>query len=124
MRTKLKAEGANQKAVLAYLEANASDSLVQRINDGVKTLSGCWNFIVAEAKKRAVKGCACIEDREVFGWAIHYFEEDSIEEGKIETAVAMTVKSEVRTEPPKKQEKQKKARAQHEDQLSLFDLLG
>lgn len=124
MRTKLKAEGANQKAVLAYLEANASDSLVQRINDGVKTLSGCWNFIVAEAKKRAVKGCACIEDKEVFGWAIRYFEEDSIEEGKIETAATMTVKSEVRTEHPKKQEKQKKARAQHEDQLSLFDLLG
>ena len=124
MRTKLKAEGANQRAVLAYIESNASDSLVQRINDGVKTLAGCWQFIVSEAKKRAVKGCACIEDKEVFGWAIHYFEEDAIEEGKAEAVAVETGKTEASPAALQKQDKPKKAKALHEDQMSLLDMFG
>ena len=127
MRTKLKANGANEKAVLAYIEENASQSLVERINNGAKTLAGCWSFIVGEAKKRAVKGCACIEDKEVFGWAMHYFEEDSIEEGKtyVETGVAVGV--EAASEVPEKAraaEKPKKAKAQCDSQMSLLDLFG
>ena len=37
-------------------------------------------FANDEARKVAEKdaNCACIEDNVVFGWAIHYFEEDSI----------------------------------------------
>lgn len=130
MRTKLTASGANEKAVLAYIEANASQSLVERINSGAKTLGGCWSFIVGEAKKRAVKGCACIEDKEVFGWAMHYFEEDSIEEGKTyaETGVAVGVESAAeakkKEDKPKVAEKTKKAKAQCDDQMSLLDLFG
>ena len=39
-------------------------------------------YATQEARKMAEKGsqCACIEDDVVFGWAIHYFEEDGIEE--------------------------------------------
>lgn len=72
----LKAITDNQKVVLAYLEENASDSLVERINEGKNTLQDCWSYITGQAKKRAVNSCACIEDKEVFGWAIHFFEED------------------------------------------------
>ena len=38
-------------------------------------------FACDEAKKQAEKGAhsACIDDAVVYGWAIHYFEEDSIE---------------------------------------------
>ena len=38
-------------------------------------------YACEEARKLAEKGanCACVEDSVVFGWAIHYFEEDSIE---------------------------------------------
>ena len=41
-------------------------------------------YATDEARKIAEQGatCACIEDDVVFGWAIHYFEEDSIE-GKL-----------------------------------------
>ena len=46
-----------------------------------KTLDGFMKFACDEAKKQAEKGasCACIDDDVVFGWAVHYFEEDSIE---------------------------------------------
>lgn len=69
MKLNLKANDSNQKRVLDYLEANASDVLAEKINTGKKTLAQCWSYITAEAKKQAVKGCACIDDSTVFGWA-------------------------------------------------------
>ena len=46
-----------------------------------KTLDGFMKFACEEARKQAKKGArsACIDDATVFGWAIHYFEEESIE---------------------------------------------
>ena len=83
-----------QKVVKAYLEQNASDTLADKINNGAvilkdgltlinqKTLDGFMKYATSEAQKIAEKGshCACVQDDVVFGWAIHYFEEDSIEE--------------------------------------------
>ena len=83
-----------QKVVKAFLEQNASDVLADKINNGAvilkdgltlinkKTLDGFMKYATSEAQKMAEKGsrCACIQDDVVFGWAIHYFEEDSIEE--------------------------------------------
>ncbi len=90
----LKATTDSQKVVKAFLEQNASDVLADKINNGAvilkdgqtlvnkKTLDGFMNYATQEAQKMAEKGarCACIQDDVVFGWAIHYFEEDSIEE--------------------------------------------
>ena len=75
-----------------YLEENVSEVLANKINNGTdyiknnshlinkKDLKGFMKFANDEARKAAEKGanCACIEDNVVFGWAIHYFEEDSI----------------------------------------------
>lgn len=83
-----------EKRILGYLQNNASDTLADKINNGTpvvkdgqeltdkKTLSGFMKYAASEARKLAEKGAnsACIEDSVVFGWAIHYFEEDSIEE--------------------------------------------
>lgn len=77
---KLTANGRNQELVLAYLQENASDVLAEKINSGTKTMDGCWSYIRREAKKKAVSNCAVIEDAEVYGWAVHYFEEDDIAE--------------------------------------------
>ena len=78
----LTANGSNEKIILDYLNINASESLAERINNGKKTLTQCWNYIMHEARNQAVNGCACIEDSTVFGWAIHFFEEDSIKSEK------------------------------------------
>lgn len=93
MELKLKANNKQEEIILAYLEENASETLAEKINNGapfekdgkpltnLKTLSGFMKYACEEARKLAEKGanCACIEDNVVFGWAIHYFEEDSIE---------------------------------------------
>ena len=89
----LTAKGKEQELILAYLQENASETLAEKINNGVvikkdgkrvrnkKTLDGFMQFAADEAKKLAEKGArsACIEDATVYGWAIHYFEEEEIE---------------------------------------------
>lgn len=115
---KLEAKTNNEKIVLDYLNANASEALAEKINTGKKTLSQCWSYIVSEAKKQAQNGCACIEDATVFGWAIHFFEEDAIEAKEHETrAVVKTV-----TTPPPKKSAPPKTKPAPMDQLSLFDI--
>ena len=93
MKLNLEAKTKEQQRVKAYLEENASDILAGKINNGVlikkdgkillnrKTLDGFMSFASEEAKKQAEKGAryAMVEDNVVFGWAVHYFEEDSIE---------------------------------------------
>ena len=93
MELNLEAKNREQQRIKAYLEENASDILAGKINNGVfiekdgkkllnkKTLSGFLSYASNEARNQAEKGakCAMIEDNVVFGWAVHYFEEDSIE---------------------------------------------
>lgn len=93
MELNLKANNKQEEIILAYLQENASETLAEKINNGtpfekdgkpltnLKTLSGFMKYACEEARKLAEKGanCACVEDKVVFGWAIHYFEEDSIE---------------------------------------------
>ena len=82
-----------EELILNYLQENASETLADKINNGTpfekdgnpllnkKTLSGFMKYACDEARKLAEKGAnsACIDDATVYGWAIHYFEEESIE---------------------------------------------
>lgn len=132
----LAAKGDDQIAVLNYLQQNATDVLADKINNGVqivkdgvtlinkKTLDGFFRYATEEAHKLVAKDarCACVLDRVVFSWAIHYFEEDEIEgtlynlDGteyktvKPMATPAVTTKS-VITKPKK-----------NEGQLSIFDM--
>lgn len=92
MKILLEAKSKAQERIKEYLENNASEILANKINNGVKIqkdgktllnkkdLNGFMKFASDEAKKQAESGAsfACIEDDVVFGWAVHYFEEDEI----------------------------------------------
>ncbi len=89
----LTANDPSQERILEYLKEHASDALAEKINNGTpfekdgkplinkKALSDFMKYAYDEAKKLADKGTnsACIDDVTVYGWAIHYFEEESIE---------------------------------------------
>lgn len=138
MKINLTANNANEQRVLDYLEANASDVLAEKINTGKKTLNGFFAYARGEAQKLAVNGCACVEDQTVFGWAIHYFEEEEIKEPTAGAASDGTTA--VNTEPkaePKAQAKPiaakkeastvkpcKKGKAKDDSQMSIFDMRG
>lgn len=93
MQLNLTAQNKQEELVLKYLQDNASETLADKINNGTpfekdgkpllnkKTLAGFMRFACDEARKLADKGAnsACIDDATVYGWAIHYFEEESIE---------------------------------------------
>lgn len=93
MELNLTAQNKQEELILNYLQNNASETLADKINNGTtfekdgkpllnkKTLAGFMKYACDEARKLAEKGanCACVEDNVVFGWAIHYFEEDYIE---------------------------------------------
>lgn len=135
MKLNLEAKTKEQELIKAYLEENASETLAEKINNGVpfqkdgttlinkKTLDGFMKFASGEARKLASKGAnsACVEDQVVYGWAVHYFEEDSIEgtlynedgtEYKIQpkAAKAPVVKTQSKPQP--------------KPQISMFDLMG
>lgn len=74
-RLTLKASSAEERIVLNYLEENASEELVEKINSGTRTMGDCWNYIRNKAKQKATSNCAVVQDTEVFGWAVHFFEE-------------------------------------------------
>ncbi len=142
----LKANNRQEELILAYLQENASDTLTNKINNGTtiekdgkklinkKTLGGFMKYACNEARKLAEKGAssACVEDNVVYGWAIHYFEEESIEETlyNLDGTKYKTPKKAVKTplpqpvtmsapkiEPPKPTPPKEK-------QYSLFDLLN
>ena len=122
-RTGLKANGSNQELILAYIEKNASETLVEKIKASGKTLGQCMNYITGEARKRAVSGCAMIEDKEVYGWAMHFFEEDSITaaEPKAPAAKIVAPAKVEKKEPVKKEPAEMKPL---DGQMNIFDFLG
>ena len=135
MKLNLEAKTPEEQKVKAYLEQNASEVLAHKINEGVKivkdgktllnkkTLAGFLKFACDEAKKQAEKGAqsACIDDDTVYGWAVHYFEEDSIEgnlcnEDGTEYKAPMPKAAPLPTkyEPPK---------PKPQPQMSIFDMM-
>lgn len=136
MKLNLEARTKAQQLVKEYLENNASSALAEKINGGTyiekdgkilknkKTLDDFMKYASEEARKLAEQGAnsACVEDKVVFGWAVHYFEEDSIEgtlfneDGtKYKKQSSVTAKAPtVKYTPPKPQPK---------PQMSMFDML-
>lgn len=142
MRLNLEAKSDNEIAILAYLEENASEALAEKINSGKKTMTGCIGYITGQARKRAKNGMAMIKDVEVFGWAVHYFEEEALnnEPAKIEKTVkeerttednavfrrtssssGYYEKKEKKAPEPKKKETKNE---QLDGQLDMFELMG
>jgi hypothetical protein len=86
----LTAKNPTEQRVLDYLTANASEVLAEKINAGKKTIAGALDYAKEEARKTDDdKSCICVDDATVFGWIIHYFEEDHIEEKAKKTAAKL-----------------------------------
>lgn len=132
----LQAKDETQKIIKEYLEEHVSDTLAEKINNGVliqkdgksllnkKTLEGCIEFSAQEAQKLVEKGAraACIQDCVVFGWAIHYFEEDSIE-GTLYNPDGTEYKPKTTSPPACVSTTYTPPAPKPKPQMSLFDLL-
>lgn len=80
-KLKLEANNPTEQRILDYLNEHASAVLEWKITMSKKTIAGALVYAKKEAQKLAKgESCACIEDEVVFGWVIHYFEEEAIKE--------------------------------------------
>ena len=136
MKLNLETKTKEQELIKQYLEENTSETLASKINNGVKIvkdnktlinkkdLNGFMNYANQEARKLAEKGsnCACIEDKVVYGWAIHYFEEDSIE-GNLYNEDGTEYKVEIKKTTPKIESKPEPKKPEKQ-QATLFDLMS
>ena len=127
-----------EEKILQYLKENASETLAEKINNGTpfekdgkpllnkKTLSGFMKYACDEARKLAEKGAnsACIDDATVYGWAVHYFEEESIE-GTLYTLDGEEYKPAVKAKNAQKTTyTPTSAPKQQNQQASLFDIIS
>lgn len=111
---------ATEQIIFDYVQVNASEVLKEKIEKSGKGIKDCLSYISSEVRNRAVNNCACVSDQEVFGMAMHYFEEDSIEKGTVPKTEAK-VETSKSVEKPKPQKKEKKV---CDGQMSMFELLG
>ena len=93
-----------QDKIKAYLDKRAAEDPLFAVTYAKenKNIKDCCSYITSQAKKQAINGCAMIEDDVVYGWAVHYYDEDDI---KVEKT--SNVKASVSTSAPKKTEEKK-----------------
>ena len=136
MELNLTAQNKQEELVLKYLQDNASDVLADKINNGTpfekdghlllnkKTLAGFMKYACDEARKLAEKGAnsTFIDDQTVYGWAIHYFEEESIE-GTLYTIDGTEYKPTVKRVESNAVKAKPESKKQENVQFSFFDNL-
>ena len=136
MKLNLTAKNKQEELVLKHLQDNASETLADKINNGTpfekdgkpllnkKTLAGFMKFACDEARKLAEKGAssACVDDATVYGWATHYFEEDSIE-GTLYTLDGAEYKPVVKRVESNTVKAKPEPKKQENVQFSFFDNL-
>lgn len=132
----LEAKDETQKIIKEYLEEHVSVTLAEKINNGVliqkdgksllnkKSMDGCIEFSVQEAQKLVEKGAraACIQDCVVFGWVMHFFEEDAIE-GTLYNPDGTEYKPKTTVPPVNTSKTYSPLATKPKPQMSLFDLL-
>ena len=131
----LEANTEEEKLIKEHLENTASETLAEKINNGTKIikdnktllnkkdLNGFLDYAKEQARSSAKNGVAMIHHETVFGWSIHYFEEDSIE-GTLYNEDGTEYKKIVKTEykpPVAKVEVKKKPENEQANFLDMFN---
>lgn len=120
-----------EQAIKIYLDNRAkTDSLfAETYKKANKNIKECCKYIYSQAKKLAKGGNAVgVDDATVYGWAVHYYDEDNIKVDKVqervEVAAPAAVQAPANEEKPAQQKPARKKTKQElfdERQLSLFD---
>ncbi len=117
-RIKILASEIKDEALLKIIDYLVSrEDMNEKYLNEEKTLSDMVNYINRTAKSKSTGTIAMFNDDEVFGWAIHYFDESN-EDLKVTPVAKNATKISVssKTKIPKE-----KKEVKPEGQLSLFD---
>lgn len=117
-----------EQAIKIYLDNRAkTDSLfAETYKKANKNIKECCKYIYSQAKKLAKGGNAVgVDEATVYGWAVHYYDEDDIKVDKVQERVEVVAPASepAKAEQPKPQLKPQPKRKRGDDnslQLSLF----
>lgn len=126
-----------ETTIQTYLENRAkTDSLfAETYKKENKSIEECCKYIMQQAQKmynKSVNGGIAIDRKTVYGWAVHYYDEDDIKlEGeleRVEVAAPSTIQNPISKEKPvqkkneRKKTKQERQKIFESRQLPLFDM--
>lgn len=88
--------------LLAYLDARAKfdEQFAIKYNNPKKSIKECARYICNEMAKKAENGCAVGTDEDVFGMAVHYYDEPNLDCSFVPDNVAKVVAT-INPEPKK-----------------------
>lgn len=77
-----------KEIIKKYLDGMAAQdaAFAARYNSKGKSLDKCVKYIVSEARKQSNGGGAYVEDAVVYGWAVHYYQEDNVQIDEVKGA--------------------------------------
>lgn len=81
-----------ENAIREYLDARAKDDVkfAEKYSDKKKSIGECCRFILGEMRRLAKGGCYGATDAEVYGLAVHYYDEPDIKvEGEVRAEVVI-----------------------------------
>ena len=104
----MKANNATEKVILDYFENNASDDLKKRVEAEKKTIEGALKYCSSQARKHQVGNCACVDDATVFGWVMHYFEDEDAKKWEKSPETAKVKAGAAKKKPAAKKPEEKK----------------
>ena len=69
-----------EKVIKKYLDEKASQdqAFAEKYANEKKSISQCVEYIKSEARKKIKGSAGHIDDDVVFGWALHYYDEENI----------------------------------------------
>lgn len=118
-----------ENAIKNYLDKRAeSDRLfAESYKKENKSIQGCCKYIYSQAKKLLAKGgnAVGVDDDTVYGWAVHYYDEDDIKVDKVQECVEVVASpaesAKVEQSKPQLKPQIKRKRVENNSlQLSLF----
>jgi hypothetical protein len=125
VREKLKTKDATLQVIADYLieHCEKEAAFADKILNEKKNLNECMDYIMSEARKLAKNNRACVKREIVFGWAVHYFDEENLEWKKTSGTVSTSkTKKDKPKEQPKPKIKLNKKPQTGAQQLSLFEI--
>lgn len=96
-----------KEAIKAYLDKRAATDELFAVSYAKpkKNLDECFRYILGEARKRGAE--VCMTDEEVFGLAVHYYDEDDIAVSRVPVRATVTQSKAALTVELTEEEKEK-----------------
>lgn len=98
-----------KQAIKSYLDNRAKTDELFAVSYAKtnKSIDECFNYVVGEAKKQG--NAVYLPDDVVFGWAVHYYDEDDIKVNKLPSGTRVSANTSVDLTEEEKEEVRKKA---------------